>query len=1067
MVLRCGRTWAAGWLLVCMIAASRDGAQAAIAALRPQPIVPAAPTGFLDADLQQAADLDRHNRPRDAEGLLRAALERGRSGFGARNPQLVAVYADLATNLDRQGRNPEAEPLHRIARTMTRKLLGDFDPETQARTIGLALCLSSQNRPDEAQALLRPVQSAAEAIGPSSLSAARLGGALGSVLLAQDHGAEAEPLLRRALEAEIAASAGSAAVARTSAELAADLLVLGRYAEAEPFYRAALAADQEMFGDTHYDVATDADGLGLALDLQGRHLEAEPLFRRALEIRRLAFGDAGRNTAAAYNHAAGNLNAQGRFAQAEPLYRKALDLDREASGERHPDVASDEQNLALNLGAQQRLGEAEPLLRKALAARRTARGGRDGATGAAYGSLASNLLAQGKAREAERLDRKALAIVSMALGDQHPLTGAAYLRLAADLDAQGQHPEAQRLLAQALDIRQTSLGESHRETAAVYDAMAQNLALQDAPGEAEALSARAVTIIRDRRAADLQAPGEGPDAAVRRARASDGAPAVDEAIYSRRLKIAWTAAVAAPADLPRLRDDAFQAAQELEAPPAARAMAQTAARDALRTGANDARRQQDLSLKVRTLESQLVDALSNPDATRPTELGSALDAVGRDLAAVDSKLSRENPGYDGLSAAEPLTIAEAQRRLRPGEGLLFVAAAGEDLHVFALTTTTAEWKRLPGGRARVVEAIHILRCQVDDRICNGVASSGPQDARAFDTGAAFELYRQLLAPVEPSLRGADRLFVVASGALARLPLSLLVTRPSVDGGLQGVEWLTDRYALTTLPSVFNLRSSASPRPVRGRRWAFMGYGDPVVAGTQPIIARRGGLLGDSAQPLADTAALRAGFPSLPGAGLELRAMARVLGAPRESLRLGARATEGAVKNSQELSGARVIDFATHGLLSNEVKGIDEPGLLFTPPSHATPQDDGILTASEAARLRLTADWVILSACNTAASEDDSDPDGASGLARAFLYAGAKALLVSHWRVYDAATAALTVETLAVHRAHPALSKAQDLQRAIRAVRTGQRADGSRLAGWSPEWAHPAYWAPFVLISSGD
>jgi CHAT domain-containing protein len=149
-----------------------------------------------------------------------------------------------------------------------------------------------------------------------------------------------------------------------------------------------------------------------------------------------------------------------------------------------------------------------------------------------------------------------------------------------------------------------------------------------------------------------------------------------------------------------------------------------------------------------------------------------------------------------------------------------------------------------------------------------------------------------------------------------------------------------------------------------------------------------------------------------------------------------------------------------------LKGLEEPGLVLTPPGVATAQDDGILTASEAARLTLSADWVILSACNTAAADGTPGAESLSGLAKAFLYAGASALMVSHWQVGDDVTAALTVQTIALQRADPRLSKAQALQAAMRAVRTGLLPDGKPLPGWSPIWAHPGSWAPFVLVSAG-
>jgi CHAT domain-containing protein len=183
--------------------------------------------------------------------------------------------------------------------------------------------------------------------------------------------------------------------------------------------------------------------------------------------------------------------------------------------------------------------------------------------------------------------------------------------------------------------------------------------------------------------------------------------------------------------------------------------------------------------------------------------------------------------------------------------------------------------------------------------------------------------------------------------------------------------------------------------------------------------------------------------------------------------LGNEATEARLKALPSLRQAQVLAFATHGLLPREVRGMAEPGLVFTPPAHASALDDGVLTASEAASLPLSAEWIILSACNTAAADGSSGAQSLSGLARAFLYAGAESLLASHWRVSDDATAALTTETLALHRREASTSRAQALQAAMREVRTGHRADGSALPGWKPAWAHPAAWAPFVLVSDRD
>jgi CHAT domain-containing protein len=196
-------------------------------------------------------------------------------------------------------------------------------------------------------------------------------------------------------------------------------------------------------------------------------------------------------------------------------------------------------------------------------------------------------------------------------------------------------------------------------------------------------------------------------------------------------------------------------------------------------------------------------------------------------------------------------------------------------------------------------------------------------------------------------------------------------------------------------------------------------------------------------------------------------MAGVLSAQPGTVRLGAAATESAFRADPRLGSARVLAIATHGLLPRELDGNAEPALVFTPPKTASVNDDGLLTASEAAQLKLTAEWVILSACNTAAADGTPGAQSLSGLARAFLHAGAQALLASHWRVSDEVTSALTVETLRLRRTGK-LSRAESLRQAMTAIRIGKRADGSAMPGWQPHWAHPAAWAPFILVAAdGD
>jgi len=157
----------------------------------------------------------------------------------------------------------------------------------------------------------------------------------------------------------------------------------------------------------------------------------------------------------------------------------------------------------------------------------------------------------------------------------------------------------------------------------------------------------------------------------------------------------------------------------------------------------------------------------------------------------------------------------------------------------------------------------------------------------------------------------------------------------------------------------------------------------------------------------------------------------------------------------------VIAFATHGLVAGDFAGLAEPALVLTPPMKPTPTDDGLLTASEVAGLDLDADWVILSACNTAAG-DRPGAEGLSGLARAFFHAGSRALLVSHWSVPSEAATALTVFSAQALAADPGIGRAEALRRAMLRGMNGEHPDGRSL----PRQAHPIFWAPFVNVGEG-
>ena len=243
----------------------------------------------------------------------------------------------------------------------------------------------------------------------------------------------------------------------------------------------------------------------------------------------------------------------------------------------------------------------------------------------------------------------------------------------------------------------------------------------------------------------------------------------------------------------------------------------------------------------------------------------------------------------------------------------------------------------------------------------------------------------------------------------------------------------------------------TPMTMRGGDVQLAAFGAPILSGAVEAASRgappAGEIIGAGGR-LADVEKLRA-LPYLPGSLAELTALKSRY--PRSVVRVGEAATETAVREADAaaLAQARYVVFSTHGLLA----GTDhaEPGLVLTPPLTATAEDDGYLTASEAAQLRLTADFVVLSACNTAGSNGQPGGEGLSGLARAFFYAGARSVVVSHWEVSDAATTELMSRTFAALDDRDIGGRARALKAGMEAVRS------------NPRWVHPAYWAPFTLV----
>ncbi len=534
--------------------------------------------------------------------------------------------------------------------------------------------------------------------------------------------------------------------------------------------------------------------------------------------------------------------------------------------------------------------------------------------------------------------------------------------------------------------------------------------------------------------------------------------------------------------------EAFRVADVARARAVQRALAESAARAAGRDPAlSDLVRGAQDSVRQTVAFYGLLAAITNqPSKERQADLEDRLRQriamLQASRAKLDEEIERRFPDYAQLINPKPPTVEETRKQLRPDEALIATYVGEQRSFVWAVPRTGAvAFAAVPLGRDDIGFDVTYLRGALDAKAATLGAIPD------FDVEVAHDLYKALLDPVKDGWWAADSLLIVAHGPLGQLPFALLPTEPAklprkeplLFDGYRGVPWLARSHAITVLPSVASLVTlRATPRGDAGRR-AFAGFGDPWFSTAQRDadetvkLASRGDLELRSlpirlrSLPVMDgvDSAELAQLPRLPDTADELRSIALALGAdPTRDVFIGEAATEGRVK-TMDLSGRKVIVFATHGLVAGDLNGLTQPALALSSPAVVGGKDDGLLTMGEILGLKLDADWVVLSACNTA-SGDGAGAEAVTGLGRAFFYAGARALLVSNWPVHSQSAKDLTTDLFRRQAADASLTRAEALRNAMVAMIDGGTYADSATGEALFAYAHPIFWAPFTLIGDG-
>lgn len=834
---------------------------------------------------------------------------------------------------------------------------------------------------------------------------------------------------------------------------AVQFYVQGRYAEAEPLFKRSLAIRERALGPEHPEFATSLNNLGEVYREQGRFAEAEPLYRRSLTIKEKVLGLDHPQVARSLKGLGEILDEQGRDAEAASLYRRSLAILEKAHGPEHPDVAAMTSFVASSIESQGRYVEAEQLYRRVLAIYEKAFGPEHVNVAGALSSLGILYRKQDRFDEAELLHKRSLAIREKALGSEHPDVAVTLANLARLYWERRRYAEAEPLYKRSLSIRERALGSAHPDVAASLASIAVMAEQRGHIDEALANIRRAVAI-RERRASEPA----GSDTT-----ANDAERLNYRRYFVAHLSIATKYARTSPAHKADVIAESFQVAQLASRSSADRALAQAAVRFALGndTRAQAVRERQDAIGRRNRLDKALVAAASQPpekrDAAGEQAMREELHDINMRVDAIDGKLRAEFPEFADLSQSKPLALAEAQRLLAPDEAMIAFVVDDDASYRFILRRDRADLRIIEIKRDDLDYVAKMMRESMHPSGMGRLA-----DLPSFDAETAYQLYDLLFLDSAPLIAGAKHLLFVLDGSLSGIPFSALPTKSPPDdaysfGGYRRVDWLARDYAVTVLPSVGSLRAlrvfaAATQVP----REPFLGFGDPDLKGSPGEVRGKAVARLAARGPVADVALVRELDP-LPDSRQELERIARSLKADSRTVHVRGRATERRVKTT-DLSKYRVLAFATHGLMAGQFDGYAEPALVLTPPATGDAVDDGLLGASEVAQLKLNADWVILSACNTAAADGTPGAEGLSGLARAFFYAGSRTLLVSHWPVLSDASVRLTTGAIEALAKDSSIGRAEALRRAMMAM-----LDDTALP---LEYAHPAIWAPFSLVGEG-
>ncbi len=783
---------------------------------------------------------------------------------------------------------------------------------------------------------------------------------------------------------------------------------LSKFPQAEESFRKALELQTKFLGPNNTAIADTLLDLALNVSNQGKTDEAQALFRRAEPIVQKSPFEADRARFAFY---------QGLEAANRGDTENGLKFAREATGAWRKLATGDSVQGLLSGGASSgNTAEKGELI------------------------LALNFEAQMSLRNEDLVSANALASEALLLLTQTEglpkwWRADVMLTLGEVSIAQGRLSAAETYFNSALVTRQRIFGDG-ASTLPVLTALGKAY-------QAESMNTSAIITYRDafKLAKSLNLPGE---------------------VFSKEQLVPFGAAISDYADTLKdetsrqgLYAEAFDAFQMARSGVVDKTIAKAQARMANNDPAisDIIERLQNLQRKRDGAKAELALEQALPDEERSGEVEARLQLDIRtgdqNIRKLQQELNVKFPAYSQLANPKPLQLIEIRKRLGDKEALVSFIIGRKQSFIQVTRRGGNYVARVKESETSLNDTVKALRRALE--IQGGAINE-------FDLARSHELYQSLFSSVERYLKDVDHLIVASAGPLASLPFGLLVTKPPKNGDYSEAHWLTQQFAISHVPSMQAFYTLRGNVPNRLPPYPLLAFGDPVLQGQTDKKGETGALekAATGCRPDGPFSGdvLRALAP-LPETTGEIKTVSQILGQNKSSVFLREQASEDNLRK-QNLSDYRILYFATHGLLPGELRCQAEPGLVLTPPNGQSSDkaSDGLLEASEIAGMKLNADMVVLSACNTAGGGGKFGGEALSGLAESFFFAGARSLVVSHWQVPSAATAALLSGMFT--KLGPELKGGSSA-----ALRTSQMNLITQKKS-----AHPFFWAAFVVVGDG-